>query len=83
MATESERRRDTADAVEALRRETPELATLFDAIRAEFDAKVSALKAWGVAMCVCGGAVGGFTATVTELTHPGAVSQAVGLLPFL
>lgn len=69
--------------VEALRSNSPELATLFDAIRGEFDAKISSLKAWGVAMCLGGGAVGGFTATVTELARPGSVEQAISAIPFL
>jgi hypothetical protein len=68
------------DAVEGLRKTSPELATLFDALRAEFDAKLSSLKAWGVAMCLGGGAVGGFAASLTEITRPGTVASAVQMV---
>lgn len=70
------------DPVETLRKDAPDLAMLFDAMRGEFDAKISSLKAWGVAMCLGGGAVGGFTATIVELTRPGSVAEAISSLPF-
>jgi hypothetical protein len=73
-------RSDRHEQVEHLRKDSPELATLFDAIRGEFDAKISSLKAWGVAMCLGGGVIGGLTTTVTELARPGSVSQAIGFL---
>lgn len=56
----SEQRSDDA-AVSSL---PPELLLLFDALRTELDAKVSALKAWGIAMTVCGGTIGGFIAAL-------------------
>lgn len=65
------------DGVEGLRRSAPELATLFDALRGEFDAKISSLKAWGVAMCFLGGAVGGLTASVAEVVKPGVTQSVV------
>lgn len=58
----------------------PDLTVLLDAIRAEFNAKISSLKAWGVAMTLGGGAVGGF---VGELVRPGSVQQAMGILPWM
>jgi len=69
---------EAPDAVEGLRKSSPELATLFDALRAEFDAKLSSLKAWGVAMCLAGGAVGGFAASLTEIARPGTVAAVAG-----
>lgn len=84
MSVESSQRRDdTNDAVRDLRRDSPELATLFDAVRAEFDAKVSALKAWGVAMTIGGGAIGGVVSTVAELARPGSVEAVLSALPFV
>ena len=81
--SDGQRRADTEHAVDGLRRDAPELATLFDAIRAEFDAKVSALKAWGFAMCLGAGFLGGLTTTFTELVRPGSVGQALGFLPWV
>lgn len=83
MSSEAGRRHATNDAVEGLRKDSPELATLFDAIRAEFDAKVSALKAWGLAMCLGAGFLGGLTTTLAELARPGSVDAALSALPFV
>ena len=60
--------------MEFLQRANPELALLFQALRSEFDSKVSNLKAWGVAMTLAGGTLGGF---VAELVRPGVVREAV------
>jgi len=76
MAGEQERKTSQ----EAERQLPPDLAILLAAIRGEFDAKIGGLKAWGVAMCLGGGAIGGF---VAEVIRPGIASQALGLLPFV
>lgn len=76
MADEKQRQ-----AVEEIERQLPtDLALLLAALRSEFDAKVASLKAWGVAMCLGGGAIGGF---VGELIRPVATKEALGLIPFL
>lgn len=59
-----------------------ELALLLDAMRQEFDSKLSSLKAWGLAMCLAGGTVGG---VVAQLVAPdktqSALHAATHLLP--
>ena len=68
---------------EVEKRLPPDLALLLAAVRAEFRAEVSALKAWGIAMCLGGGFAGGVTATVIELARPGSMGQAISLLPIM
>lgn len=52
----------------------PDLALLFEALREEFNAKISNLKAWGLAMCLGGGTLGGI---VTTLVAPSTTHQAL------
>ena len=54
-----------------------DLAVLFDALRQEFDAKVSQLKAWGVAMCLAGGTIGGFVGSFTHSDLPRSAVASV------
>lgn len=75
MADEKQRPSDEIE------RQLPvELALLLTAMRSEFDAKVASLKGWGIAMCLGGGAIGGF---VGELVRPGVAREALALLPLI
>lgn len=57
-----------------------DLALLLSAFRVETQAQISSLKAWGIAMCLGGGTLGGI---VASFTHPAAARAAIGVLPFL
>ena len=58
-----------------------DLALLLSALRAETDAKLSNLKAWGVAMTLGGGTLGGIIAGVAR---PSEAHSALSiLLPFM
>lgn len=59
-----------------------ELGILLDAMRQEFDAKLGNLKAWGLAMCLAGGTLGGVVAQlVAPDTTQAALNAASHLLP--
>lgn len=53
---------------------TPELALLLDAIRTEFDAKLTSLKLWGALALVCGGTLGG---VVSQYVAPATTAAAL------
>ena len=82
MSERSDKHHTLADEIE--RQLPPELGLLFQAIRAEFDAKLEArigkLTNRLLMMGIPIGAVGGF---VAELVRPGTAQQALGLLPFV
>lgn len=58
----------------------PDLGLLLAALRSETDAKISNLKAWGVAMTLGGGTLGGVIASAAA---PDAVRATLSALPFL
>jgi hypothetical protein len=53
-----------------------ELGLLLDALRSEFDTKITSLKLWGILMCLAGGTIGGLLAKLA----PSQTSEAVGVV---
>ncbi len=60
----------------------PDLALLLDALRQEFNAKVSNLKAWGFGMCLAGGTLGGIITAFFPQSPADAASAVGSFLPF-
>jgi hypothetical protein len=54
-----------------------EMALLLNAVRQEFDAKISGLKAWLTATCVVAGCGGGL---VAGLLHPQVAHSAIAAI---
>jgi len=65
----------------AVRQLPPDLGLLLSALRSETDAKLSNLKAWGVAMTLGGGTIGGIIAGFARPSE--AHSALSALLPFM
>ena len=69
----------TSDPERELRDRSPELGLVVDVLRGEFDAKISALKGWGLAMTFGGGFAGGIAAVFFPQQTADGVQAVLGI----